>query len=158
MINKPEKIIVHHSAFLQDREQLAQINQWHKEREFPQSRSGYYVGYHYLISRGGIVTRTKDDDEEGAHTRGENFSSLGVCMEGHFNQQTPTAIQEQILGKLLVELCEVHRLPYIAIYPHRRFSNTACYGNKLNANYAVIVCLKEKISQLTAELHKMLAL
>ncbi len=149
MKNVPNKIIVHHSAFAQSSEQLGQINQWHKDREFIKSSLGYYVGYHYLISHAGIITATRKIEDEGCHTKGQNTTSIGVCMEGHFDQEMPTAKQTQMLGKLLVSLCEAHSIPYTSIEAHRSFSNTSCFGKKLHNNFAKITCLTEKIHQLS---------
>lgn len=146
--NIPDKIIVHHSAFVQQASQLAQINQWHKDRDFLLSSLNYYVGYHFLIANDGTVTRTKNDDEEGCHTIGQNLTSLGVCMEGDFNQEFPSLAQEKALGKLLVELCDKHGISYMSIYPHRKYANTSCCGTKLPDNWVKIVCVKEKIVQL----------
>ena len=156
-VNIPNKIIVHHSAFLQKASQLAQINEWHKERGFYQSALGYFVGYHYLIAHDGTITQTKNINEEGCHTIGQNLQSIGVCMEGDFTQEMPTAKQEQMLGKLIVSLCDAHGIPYTAIEPHRKFSSTSCYGKKLGDNYGKIAYLKERIDQLRQALQAMLS-
>ncbi len=155
MKNVPNKIIVHHSAFAQASSQLLQINQWHKDREFTLSSLGYYVGYHYLITRDGTITATRKIDEEGCHTIGENTSSIGVCLEGNFDNDIPTGKQEQMLGKLLVSLCEANSIPYTSIEPHRHYKATSCYGQKLADNFAKVVCLKEKIDQLQKALSQL---
>lgn len=136
MKNVPNKIIVHHSAFDQDTDQLMQINRWHKDRDFPLSERGFYVGYHYVINNEGQITQTRELDEVGAHCRGFNFESIGVCMEGDFTSKQPSAKQRTALGKLLLMLCDRLRIDHADIYPHRNFGQTSCYGDFLSDDWA----------------------
>jgi N-acetylmuramoyl-L-alanine amidase len=60
-----------------------EINQWHLDRGW----SG--IGYGYVIRRNGVVEPGRDldndgdvDEEIGAHTRGFNANSIGICMVG----------------------------------------------------------------------------
>lgn len=144
MKNIPTKLIVHHSAFAQYADQLTQINEWHRDREFPKSSFGYYVGYHYLINHAGHVTQTRQDWEEGAHSKGINFESIGICLEGNFDEELPTEEQKSSLGKLLVELCQKYKLDVTDIYPHRSFRDTACYGKRLDDSFARVLYLDYK--------------
>lgn len=136
MKNIPDKIIVHHSAYDQKSDQLMQINQWHKDRDFLLSSRGYYVGYHFVINYEGQITQTKELDEEGCHTRGFNSESIGVCMEGDFTKHEPSEAQKVALGKLLVMLCERLHIGDADIYPHRVFGQTSCYGDFLSEDWA----------------------
>lgn len=144
MKNTPKKIIVHHSGDADRADQFAKINEYHKSLEFPQSSLGYYIGYHYLINREGTLTQCRDESDEGAHCKGLNFASIGVCLEGNFNIEQPTEAQKKSLGNLLVELCEKYFLDVMDIYPHRAFRNTDCYGNSLDNNWARILYLDYK--------------
>lgn len=148
MKNVPTKIIVHHSADPSPKDQLAKINEWHKYREFPRSKRGYFVGYHFLINKLGVVTQTRDLDEEGAHTKGQNFSSIGICLEGDFNQELPSPAQEKALGELLVRFCDQYGLTPKHIHPHRMFANKDCYGTNLTDIWAGTLYLQYKISAL----------
>lgn len=142
MQNIPKKIIVHHSADVSADDQLMKINEYHKQREFPESELGYFVGYHYVINKAGRLTQTRNDWEEGAHCRGLNFSSIGICLEGNFDIELPTEEQENTLGELLLRLCGLHNLDVTDIYPHRAFSVTNCYGKKLHSAYAGLIYLE----------------
>ncbi len=55
---------------------VAEIREWHKERGWSD------VGYHFIIRRDGTLEFGRELDEPGAHVRGFNYSSLGVCMIG----------------------------------------------------------------------------
>ncbi|MEK7068270.1 MAG: peptidoglycan recognition family protein [Patescibacteria group bacterium] len=142
MPNVPDKIIVHHTAIARQGEQIAQINAAHEERGFPQSRLGFFVGYHFLIDGAGNITRTREDDEEGAHTVGQNTSSLGVGLEGDFNLELPTKEQAAALGGLLGALCEQYSLGVSDIFPHRAYSPKDCYGTLLSNDWARLVFLE----------------
>lgn len=144
MKNTPKKIIVHHSGDASKEDQFAKINEWHKKREFPISSFGFYVGYHYLINHEGELTQCRQDDDEGAHTKGLNFQSIGVCMEGNFSVEEPTEKQKETLGKLLVDLCEKYFMDVTDIYPHRAFRDTECYGKRLSDNWAQLLYLDYK--------------
>ncbi len=138
MRNVPDKIIVHHSADSSPYTQLSKINQYHKGRGFPESRKGYFVGYHYLIEHDGKITQTKDHDEEGAHTKGQNFRSIGICLAGEFDLDLPTAEQRRSLSTLLRKVCATCGISQSDVYPHRRFGETHCYGMRLTSDWAQI--------------------
>lgn len=132
---------MHHSAFDQNADQLMQINQWHKDRDFPLSLRGFYVGYHFVINHEGQITQTRELDEVGAHTKGFNFESIGICLEGDFTKKAPSEEQKTALGKLLVMLCNRLHIGASDIYPHRVFGSTTCYGDFLSDDWAAKVFL-----------------
>jgi N-acetyl-anhydromuramyl-L-alanine amidase AmpD len=70
-------IVIHCSATRADRNITAQdINAAHKVRGFSS------WGYHYYIRKNGKVEPMRSVDEVGAHARGYNAKSIGVCYEG----------------------------------------------------------------------------
>lgn len=67
------------------------IDAWHAERGFRRdewnlrrSESPWYpyVGYHRVIEIDGAIEICRTDPEEGAHAKGYNHNSLGVCLLG----------------------------------------------------------------------------
>lgn len=52
------------------------IRGWHLKREFDD------VGYHYVIRRDGIVENGRPLGNVGAHVRGYNRGSVGICLIG----------------------------------------------------------------------------
>ena len=156
--NKPKEIIVNHSGDAALIDQTLRINEWHKHEDFPQSGLGYYIGYHYLINKLGIVTQTRIDDDEGAHTKGHNFSSLGIGLEGDFNIENPTEKQCEALGKLLVEKTRKYWIASKKIAPHRAYSKTSCYGNTLPDDWARNLYKKAETNPVYAVINKLLDL
>jgi N-acetylmuramoyl-L-alanine amidase len=152
MQNTPTKVIVHHSAAVTPLPQFDAINQWHKERQFTLSQLGHYVGYHYVIEKDGTVIQARNEGEEGCHTIGQNKQSIGVCMVGNFDTETPTPEQEDALGKLLSMLIQKYKIQITDILPHRKFAEKSCYGSSLPDWWAAVVCIKEEIQRLTDKL------
>lgn len=152
MKNNPNKIIVHHSADSFTGDQLAKINEYHKGKNFPISSFGYYVGYHYLINRKGITTKTRAHDDEGAHCIGENTSSIGICIEGNFDTSAPSQEQIDSLQELLLKLSDELGISWEQVYSHRHFRNTSCYGSRLDNNWGKRVFLIGLIDRLKKQL------
>ena len=119
MTNKT-KVIIHCS----DSEfgNAAIINEWHRQRGFYSVEQNISIGYHLVILNGKISARCYnprfdgrietgrgfDEDnhierwEHGAHTKGQNYSSLGICLIGKSGDFTNAQIRG--LSKELREL------------------------------------------------------
>lgn len=131
-MNKPDKIILHHSASAPTTT-VQDINGWHLARNFPKSRLGFFVGYHYCITADGEIHQTRMHDEIGAHCIGQNRSSIGICVVGNFNNYEPTLAQVKAVKKLVGHIRQVYG--NIPTYPHRHFRDTDCFGTLLDDDY-----------------------
>ena len=137
MLNNPTKIIVHHTGGT-DKYPLAdtshhtfeQVRQWHLSKGWDD------IGYHWFIDNKGKVSKGRNEAMHGAHCKGHNITSIGVCLAGNFDATHPTKAQEKALTKLLKEIMERYDIAYSEIYPHRKFSNKTCYGNNLDDQWA----------------------
>lgn len=70
-------IVIHCSATEAGREVSARsITQWHKARGFRT------IGYHFLIHLDGKISRGRKLEEIGAHVKGYNINSVGICYVG----------------------------------------------------------------------------
>lgn len=66
------------------------IDDWHYKRGFRRDQAARVrynpglasIGYHYVIYRNGAIATGRDVTEIGAHVRGFNQKSLGVCLVG----------------------------------------------------------------------------
>ena len=77
MRRKTDFIVVHCAATPPGSDIGAdEIDQWHKDRGW----SG--IGYHAVVRRDGQIEFGRHFDETGAHVKGQNFRSVGVCMVG----------------------------------------------------------------------------
>jgi len=122
-------IVLHHSASDIDTT-VERINRWHEDRGFTSSKLGYYVGYHFVITADGNITKTRSEWEIGCHCV-PNENKVGVCLTGNFNNYNPTKAQLASLSRLLDNLKLVLYVDDNAILPHKYFKATECPGNNL---------------------------
>lgn len=117
----------------------ADIDRWHGERGFrrdPRALTGEgpwagqgphaselaHIGYHYVIRVNGVVEVGRRLTETGAHCRGRNGRSIGVCLVGR-DRFSPA--QWRSLRKLVEAEQRDRRRdgrPPLAVYGHRRFN------------------------------------
>lgn len=112
-----EYIVVHTAADFRDegrRDTSAlEIRAWHTARGWND------IGYHYVVRRDGRVETGRPEHQTGAHTRGLNHKSLGVCLSGHGDLQPMTEAQERALVRLLAQLCKKYKVPPERVIGHR---------------------------------------
>lgn len=68
------------------------------------------IGYHYYITKDGVIYPGRPESEVGAHARHYNAHSIGICYEGGLDKNgkpadTRTPAQNQALYSLLESLC-----------------------------------------------------
>lgn len=115
----PEYIILHTAAHERTDITAADIDQWHRARNFKRlpeylaRRPGQlaHVGYHYVIENDGTLVPCRFEDEPGEHCRagGMNRKSLGICLTGHGDFQLWTSEQADSLKDLLRDIYSRHR-------------------------------------------------
>lgn len=66
------------------------IEKWHRQRGF----AG--IGYHYVIRRSGVVENGRPIQTAGAHAKGHNAHSIGICLAGGVRH-------DKVTGKLIAE-------------------------------------------------------
>lgn len=82
----------------------AEIDRWHKAQGWSM------IGYHFVIRRDGTIEVGRNLTDVGAHAKGYNDRSVGICMvggksattgkaENNFTQQQFAAL-EKLLGEL----------------------------------------------------------
>ncbi|CRF45112.1 N-acetylmuramoyl-L-alanine amidase [Helicobacter heilmannii] len=115
-----DKIIIHCSATKAGQDfKAADIDRWHKEKGWR------CIGYHFVILLDGRVELGRGLNEIGAHCKGQNKTSIGICYIGGLNSHgaptnTLTHEQRQTLLSLCYELQE--KYPGAKIYGHRDFN------------------------------------
>jgi N-acetylmuramoyl-L-alanine amidase len=111
-------IVVHCSATKPSMDVGAEeIKQWHTLPK-PKGKGWRDIGYHYIIKRDGTIEKGREDNVSGAHVRGHNTGSLGVCLVGGIdNSGKPdsnfTRSQYAALERLLTDLSEAYGNPRI---------------------------------------------
>ena len=119
-----DKIIIHCSATLPgQRVDVETITRWHKQRGFKT------IGYHFFIDRSGTIHAGRPLEQQGAHCKGQNAHSIGICYEGGLNKEgkpydTRTILQRIAMKELVAQLQE--RFTEATVHGHREFANKAC--------------------------------
>jgi len=115
-----KKIIVHCSMSSFGDAEL--INKWHLERGWRG------IGYHFVILNGcrelgryrlkddGVIEKGRDIEIVGAHCKGHNKDSIGICLIGNYHFSLAQF-------KALVELIKKLKAEYgdLEVYGHRDF-------------------------------------
>jgi len=57
------------------------VRKWHTD-EPPAGNGWSDIGYHFFIGRGGLVESGRAIDKIGAHVKGNNKMSIGICYAG----------------------------------------------------------------------------
>lgn len=120
------KFIVHCSDTPDDREvTAADVRYWHVKH-----RGWSDIGYHYVIRRDGSIEFGRPLERIGAHVKGHNTGSVGVCMIGstNFTDEQFSAL------KSLYALFKV-TFPDIKPYGHKDFSKVKTCPNFDVRNY-----------------------
>lgn len=126
-MRKIKKIIIHHSASSKDLTTVKNIKKWHKEKGFSD------VGYHWMIDGEGRQWQGRPEHIKGAHCKGSNKNSIGICVFGNFDVEVTSEKQIDTLTTLLEDLFETYGLNYSDVYPHCELARkpTACPGHDL---------------------------
>ena len=132
-MRKIDKIIIHCSATKEGKDfHVTDIDRWHKQQ-------GYKcVGYHYVITLDGTIEKGREESVTGAHCKGYNSTSIGICYIGGLDDEgkakdTRTVQQKAALYYLLTELKK--RYPKATIHGHNEFANKACPSFNVKKEY-----------------------
>lgn len=124
-MRKISEIIVHCSATAEGKDfGAADIDRWHKAQGWD------CIGYHYVVKLDGTVQEGRPLERMGAHCKGHNANSIGVCYigglteDGKTPKDTRTAAQKAALISLIRRLKSNY--PGAKVYGHRDFARKAC--------------------------------
>lgn len=120
-----DTLIVHCAATPPDMNiGVKEIREWHKERGFND------IGYHFVIRRDGVIEKGRPLDYIGAHVKGHNKGSIGVCLVGGVDKDMKpknnfTAPQWISLERVIGDFKKTY--PAGKIHGHNEFEkNKAC--------------------------------
>ena len=122
----PKYIILHTAAYKGDAD-IEEIRRWHINRGWSD------VGYHYYIRRDGEIQKGREETVRGAHARGMNTDSLGICFEGHGDYEPLTQEQRNALCDLYSGIESRWDIPPQHVSGHREFNEEkTCPGKKVD--------------------------
>jgi len=136
----------------------AHVNGWHGGRSFmrnpdaltgagawatkgPHASGLKHIGYHYVIRTNGVVEVGRRLSETGAHCRGHNHNSIGVCLIGTdvYTQAQWDALKQLVKAEIrdhgkrrlsaIAKRGSRADFPALSIHGHREFNtNKTCPG------------------------------
>lgn len=130
------ELTVHHTAFATsgiggtsleaEARHMRAIQRWHFDRGFST------IGYHLVISPSGRVFAGRPLNALGAHTKGYNTGSVGICLMGNFQFERPTRAALEALHDAHTELVPGGAsVPLKGHKEHPGHASTACPGRYL---------------------------
>jgi N-acetylmuramoyl-L-alanine amidase len=134
MARQVNKIIVHCTATPEGRDvTVDEIRRWHVEE-----KNWSDIGYHWIVTLNGTLERGRPEHIQGAHAKGFNKNSIGLCYVGGVNKNmnpkdTRTEGQKETLKCILEDLKD--RYPNAEIIGHRDVSSKACPSFDAKAEY-----------------------
>ena len=136
-MRKITEIIVHCSATAEGKNFGAKdIDLWHRAQGWD------CIGYHYVVRLDGTVEEGRPVERIGAHCKGHNAYSIGVCYvggvaaDGKTPKDTRTAAQKAALISLIRRLKSNY--PGAKVYGHRDFARKACPCFEAKSEYSEI--------------------
>lgn len=114
---------------------MAFLDRAHKQRGFKEQPFSHHAcGYHFVINTNGDVMAGRFLDEVGAHVKGHNLHTLGICYVGGLSANgTPTDTRTQAQRETFVWLLKELRkyYPKATIKGHRDYSPDLNHNGKI---------------------------
>ena len=120
--NKMQEVegIVLHNSGVTVLQSVETIHNYHKNKGW----AG--IGYQYYVRKDGSVYRGRPESMAGAHCPGVNSTSIGICAEGNFNEETMSDVQKQAIIELVKDIKSRYNIKWIK--GHREILATSCPG------------------------------
>jgi len=116
-----EYIVIHCAATKPSMDvPIERVKKWHLDRGWSD------IGYHYYITRDGKINKGRDLSIIGAHVRGYNKNSIGICYEGGINEEgEPEDNRTPEQKKALLKVVKVLKFVFknAVVQGHRDFPN-----------------------------------
>ena len=114
-MRKIDTIVIHCSASHQNVD-VNDIKMWHLERGWRA------IGYHYVITANGEVQEGRPIEKIGAHVKGHNSTSIGVCWVGGYQGvDNRTDAQKLAMRDLCMKLLFEYNVPIKNLKGHCDF-------------------------------------
>ena len=139
------KIIIHCSATPEGRDVKAdEIKQWHKDRGWSD------IGYHFVIELDGTIRDGRPVERSGAHAKGHNKDSIGICYVGGTDENgeaKDTRTEEQISNLLDLVLDLRQTYGELSVHGHNEFSSKECPSFDVQLEFANVEALLDERSR-----------
>lgn len=114
------KVILHCSASPHKNTTIDDIRRWQTDPKFPGGALPD-VAYHFFISSDGHLACGLKEDERGYHTKGQNYCSIAICINGPVNKELGWPNEAQYSTILYVLSYLASRYPQASLHGHNEF-------------------------------------
>ena len=141
-------LTIHHSltpSTIELSKAVNSFNNTHKAKLHPNPNGyGLHVAYHYVIGSNGKVMKTRPESEVGFHASNLeiNNKSIGICLNGNYDKETPTKEMVDSLKALVKDICSRYNI--IAIEGHRKYAPKSCPGKNITDEFIHSLLVKEE--------------
>jgi N-acetylmuramoyl-L-alanine amidase len=125
-IRKVDKLVCHHPAH--ETWDIYDIHAYHRN-----TNKWNGIGYNFFITKEGTIQQGRGL-HVGAHCKGFNDSTLGICFQGHFDVQEMTDEQVESGAWLCAKLIRDYGLQINDIIGHKDLAPTSCPGKNFRMN------------------------
>ena len=132
------KIILHCSATREGQDISTEtIRGWHVNE-----RGWSDIGYHFVVLLDGTVDKARPVKRQGAHVRGKNKGSIGICYIGGCDadmnpKDTRNEAQKKSLEEIITYLMESY--DDATLHGHNEFSSKACPSFNVQEVYKELI-------------------
>lgn len=137
MARKINRIVIHCAATKECQDVKTEtVRQWHLDKGWSD------IGYHYVIELDGSYGIGRDENTVGAHVKGINTNSIGICYIGGVDKKmnpldTRTLEQKESLEILIKHL--MLKYPDAELCGHNEFSSKACPSFNVKEEYKHLI-------------------
>lgn len=118
---KTDGIVLHHTGVTKD-QTIQQIHNYHI------GKGWIGIGYNFLVYKNGEVYKGRGLEYVGAHCKGYNTHTVGICAVGDFENELMTQEQKQSIVKLISDIFSQYPNKIEFIKGHKEFAATDCPG------------------------------
>jgi len=124
-MNKPEVIIIHHSATKDGTaKDFNAIKNYHKN-----TLGWRDIGYNWIIEKvngKAAVIKGRSESISGAHTKGMNDKSIGICVVGNYDKDN---VPSDLYAELVELIADIRsRYGDLPLKKHSDYANKTCPG------------------------------
>lgn len=133
LTDTPSTVIIHHSASRGCSDKASCSALIRGFQKFHMDTRGWFdIGYNFLVGEDGNIYEGRGWGKVGAHARGHNRDSIGICVIGNFEEREPNRLALDAAQKLIDLGVRRGKIsPTYKLLGHRDVGKTACPGQHL---------------------------
>ena len=100
---------------------VEEIRKWHTEE-----RGWSDIGYHVVIRRNGDFEEGREVSIAGAHCKGQNSNSIGICLVGGYNGKFDFTSKQMMTLDEVIRGIKESVAEVVSVHGHYEFSDKTC--------------------------------